>query len=360
MGASGSFQTSRHSNARSIATRRSSRRHFLRAGLGVGGAFLAARAGIARAEPIDYRWVATKRAIPLRLDADGNDVRWLPRGTLLRVAAGAQGQRLWAWCPAFGRFGSVEAASVEDAPMPSEAEILAQQTGPVLPPATIVAELPARIVGAGKVRTWPEGRPDTLVRELYHNAPVKVLELVEGEDGEPWFRVADDAGGAKAPRGAAFFIHSSFVRVPRTDFHPLAPNPDRTPAGKWFEADLQIPAMLTAYEDGRAVFSSLTLYGRQPDVTPMGDFNILWRVANETMTSERVYPPIPRNAPGGYYLTGVLYTQYFTRTGAAIHYNYWSSNWGYQGSRGCLGMPLAESKWAWDWAEAGTPITVFS
>ena len=35
-------------------------------------------------------------------------------------------------------------------------------------------------------------------------------------------------------------------------------------------------------------------------------------------------------------------------------------NWGYGGSHGCLGLPLTESKWAWDWAETGTPVIVFS
>jgi hypothetical protein len=230
-----------------------------------------------------------------------------------------------------------------------------------MPIPSVVAELPARIIGAGKIRSWPDGtRADTLVRELYHNASLTVLETVAGEDGEPWYRVADDVGGGKAPRGTSFFIHSSFVRVPRTDFHPLSANPDRTPMGKWFEADLKEPCILTAYEDGRAVFASLALHGRVPDKTPEGDHEIMWRVQNETMTSERVYPPIPRGAPGGYYLTGVLYTQYFSPIGAAIHYNYWSSNWGYQGSHGCLGMPLAESKRAWDWAERGTPVRVFS
>ena len=36
---------------------------------------------------------------------------------------------------------------------------------------------------------------------------------------------------------------------------------------------------------------------------------------------------IPRNSPRGYYLQNVLYTQYFTSSGASIHYNYWSSMW---------------------------------
>ena len=67
---------------------------------------------------------------------------------------------------------------------------------------------------------------------------------------------------------------------------------------------------------------------------------------------------IPRNAPGGYYLTDVLYTQYFTWDGASIHYNWWSGNFGYSGSHGCLGMNLEDSRWFWDWASTGTPLII--
>lgn len=336
-----------------------SRRRLLRGVLGLGAALLAARAGVARADPIDYDWVVTKRAAPLRLVANGRAVRWLPRGIILRTATREEGTWLRVWCPAFDTFGRVEAAAVEDAPAPDEALLAAQRVAPVLPPVLVAAELPARVIGSANVRVWPEARPDTLVRRLGHNAELRVLELVQGDDGESWYRVSETAGGPGVPSGAACFVHNAYVRAPRTDFHPMPLNPDRQPP-RWFEADLREPALLTAYEGGRAVWSSLTLYGQVPNVTPLGGHRVLWRVARETMTSERLYPPIPRDAPGGYYLENVLYTQYFDRTGAAIHYNYWASNWGYRASRGCLGLPLAESKWAWDWASIGTPVFIFA
>jgi hypothetical protein len=335
------------------------RRRFLRAALGLGGALVALRAGQASADPIDYHWLTTSRATPLRLNPAGTEVRWLRKGTLLRVAMSANGPRLWAWCPAFAAFGSVDASAVEDAAAPTEYQLLAQRMEPVLPPTVNSVELPARVVGSGKLRTWPDPRPDTLVRDLYHNAELWVVELVQGDDGEPWYRLADSVMGSKAQRGAAYFMHHSFVRLPRTDFHPTLANPDRV-WRQWFEADLKTPALLTAYERGRAVWSSMALHGLAGNLTPRGEHKVLWRVARETMTSERTYPPIPRGAPGGYYVENVLYTQYFSRNGAAIHYNYWSANWGYQGSHGCLGLPLAESKWCWDWSPIGTPVKVFA
>jgi lipoprotein-anchoring transpeptidase ErfK/SrfK len=67
---------------------------------------------------------------------------------------------------------------------------------------------------------------------------------------------------------------------------------------------------------------------------------------------------IPRNGPGGYYLTNVLFTQYFTNDGASLHYNYWSSMWGYAGSHGCLGLTYQDSAWLWGWAHLGTPVVI--
>ena len=67
---------------------------------------------------------------------------------------------------------------------------------------------------------------------------------------------------------------------------------------------------------------------------------------------------IPRNSPGGYYLTNVLFTQYFLPTGQSIHYNWWSSSWGYPGSHGCLGLPYADAAFMWSFATIGTPVSI--
>jgi lipoprotein-anchoring transpeptidase ErfK/SrfK len=126
--------------------------------------------------------------------------------------------------------------------------------------------------------------------------------------------------------------------------------------GKLIVAELTDPCIVTAYEDGKAVYSTLSLKGTSGWTTPTGFFTILRRVANETMSSETL--GIPRDAPGGWHLKDVLFTQYFTHDGASIHYNYWSSNWGYSGSHGCLGMPYDDALWFWEWAEVGTPLAI--
>ena len=202
--------------------------------------------------------------------------------------------------------------------------------------ATPTLDIPARIAGGANVRSRPEVAGDNLVGRLGHNAAVQVSQEVTGGDGEPWYRVADGQ-----------FVHHSLVRLPK----PFPPHP-----GKLIVAELTEPVLVAAYEDGKPVYSAMAIKGNVGWGTPTGFFTILRRVANETMDSSTL--GIPRGAPGGWYLKDVLYTQYFTGDGAAIHYNYWSSNFGYSASRGCLGMNLADALWFWEWASVGTPLII--
>ena len=125
---------------------------------------------------------------------------------------------------------------------------------------------------------------------------------------------------------------------------------------RWVDADLREPALLTAYQGDEIVYTTLVIKGRAISPTPMGTYRIIRRVANEIMDSATL--GIPRNSPRGYYLTNVLYTQYFHGSGAAIHYNYWGSEFGYAGSNGCLGLNLEDSLWFWNWAGMGTVVNI--
>ncbi len=139
-------------------------------------------------------------------------------------------------------------------------------------------------------------------------------------------------------------VNSDALRFPR---QPVQYYP-----GKWIDADLQEPVMLTAYEGEKIVYVALAVKGRPSNPTPLGKHQVLRRVENERMNSASW------GAPGLYDVSGVLFTQYFTGDGAALHYNWWRSNWGGTGSFGCLGMNYDDSKWFWDWASIGTPVIV--
>jgi hypothetical protein len=324
-----------------------------------GGAALAGllTTSAAHAEPQnqDATWVANHEETRL-IGADGQPVMGLPRWTHMRLMRSFPNGQLEVWVPRFDLVGRVAASAIGPVSMPTQAELAAEQThGPPVYAGSI--GLPGRIVGGANLRTWPVVG-DNLLRTLSHNAPVRALSSVQGDDGDEWYAVNGLDPKTYDPNTLGY-VHNSLVRLPRLHYTPVSADHTDTP-GRHFEADLHEPAMLTAFEDGGAVWSTLTLKGTSTHTTPLGRHKLLWRVANETMTSERVYPPIPRDAPGGYYLTGVLWTQYFTADGASIHYNYWSSNWGYAGSHGCLGIGYNEAKFAWDWAEVGTPVFVFT
>jgi hypothetical protein len=167
------------------------------------------------------------------------------------------------------------------------------------------------------------------------NAQVPIIAAGEAADGAQWYV---DADGDLVP--------ADLLRVPREV------GSFRT--GRWIDADLKVPVMITAYEDDHPVYSALAVKGTSNAPTRVGEFEIWRRVASETMDSSTIGIPLGR--PGSYHLTGVLFTQYFTHDGAALHYNYWRSNWGYTGSHGCLGMNYEDSKWFWDWATIGVPV----
>jgi len=332
------------------------RRSFLKlAGAGAAITSLVS-AGVVYADPqsADAAWIANHLETRL-LGDDGQPVVGLPTWTRMRVVRGFPNGFIQVWVPRFDLFGRVAANAIGPVPAPAPDELAAEKLdGPTLLGGI---GLPGRVVGGGNLRTWP-AVGNTLLRTIGHNSPLRVLDSVLGDEGDEWYRATllDSKTNETVALG---YIHNSLVRLPRLPY--TTTSPDRGDVvGRHFEADLKEPAMLTAFEDGAPIWSTLTLKGTIAHRTPSGIHQILWRVPNETMTSERVYPPIPRDAPGGYYLKNVLFTQYFTSDGASIHYNYWSSNWGYAGSHGCLGVAYNEAKFAWDWADVGTPVYVFT
>jgi lipoprotein-anchoring transpeptidase ErfK/SrfK len=241
----------------------------------------------------------------------------------------ADGGRYYVFNPRTSGFAYVDAAVLgpSDAP-PAD----------YLEPYKVLAtlDLPARLIGKAELYADPVQDDAVWLRTGGHNTPVKVEAKVTGDGGD-WYRLSSGE-----------FVSGNSLRLP-----PSTPARYR---GKWIDADLNDPVVVTAYEGDRPVYSTLAIKGTARWPTPVGNFTISRRVFNETMSSEGL--GIPRNAPGGYYVKDVLFTQYFTGDGAALHYNYWSGNWGYAGSHGCLGMNYEDSHWFWNWVDIGTPISV--
>jgi len=165
-------------------------------------------------------------------------------------------------------------------------------------------------------------------------------EAVEGGN-VVWFRTQ-----------SGYYIYSGSTR-------PLAGNAVSTEgmAGRWIEVD-RSAQVIRAMDGGQVVYSAPVTVGVQAFATPTGVYAVERRVANETMDSATI--GIPRDAPNGYYLTDVLYTQYF-ENGYALHYNYWSPPEVFgnsPASHGCIGMQLSDAEFFWNFAGIGTPVVI--
>jgi L,D-transpeptidase catalytic domain len=214
------------------------------------------------------------------------------------------------------------------------------------PPVEEQLDRQGRIQADTDVSFYPTTDPAAAYTQLTGGTSIEITGLLHDEDGTEWYRTAQDD---YVPASAV-----SFATTPSAPIVTAAPS--RTFAGHWVDVDLSLPARMTAYAGSTPVRSMLTIIGRGPLATPTGTFSIIRRVANETMDSSTV--GIPRTSAGGYYLTNVLYTQYFLPTGQSIHYNWWSSNWGYPGSHGCLGLSYADAAYMWSFATTGTVVSI--
>ncbi len=139
------------------------------------------------------------------------------------------------------------------------------------------------------------------------------------------------------------------LTIPRlTEDEAAAPEPER-----WIAVDLTSQRMHAMVGD-QPVHTAVISSGMRDWETPTGTFHILRRVANETMTSASI------GAEGYYYRENVLYTQYFTDAGHALHYSWWqeSGSFGRPTSHGCVGQTLQDAKYFWDFARVGTRVAI--
>ena len=102
-------------------------------------------------------------------------------------------------------------------------------------------------------------------------------------------------------------------------------------------------------------YTALVTTGKDGWESPVGEFRILYRVPDETMTSASI------GAEEYYVLDHVLFTQYFTNQGNALHLNYWrpESVFGHERtSHGCVGMRYADAEFFWNFVGVGSRVVV--
>ena len=128
----------------------------------------------------------------------------------------------------------------------------------------------------------------------------------------------------------------------------------RVPGERWVDVDLSRQTA-TAMLGDKPLYSAFVTTGKDGWETPKGTWHILYRVADETMTSAAI------GAEEYYVLKHVLYTQYFTSAGHALHLNYWRDDYYFgniRSSHGCVGMRLADAEFFWGYVGVGSRVVV--
>ncbi len=129
------------------------------------------------------------------------------------------------------------------------------------------------------------------------------------------------------------------------------------PAGlgeHWVLVDLS-DQTTTAMIGDEVYYTALASTGKDGWETPIGEFTIIYRVEDETMTSASI------GAEEFYVLEHVLYTQYFTTEGHALHLNYWRPDYVFgteRTSHGCVGLRLSDAEFFWNFVGYGDRVVI--
>lgn len=124
------------------------------------------------------------------------------------------------------------------------------------------------------------------------------------------------------------------------------------PGEKWIDLNLSSNTV-SAYEGSTIVQGPIPMVPGDPRTpTPTGQFQVLRKVANDTMRGE--------DFDGTQYVTeDVPWATYFTNAGHAFHGAPWRSSFGWSGtggSHGCVNMPVDGASWIYSWAPIGTKV----
>jgi len=191
---------------------------------------------------------------------------------------------------------------------------------------------------------------------LYFQSVHWLKEVVEGPDGEPWYKILDELDG-----NYVYYIPATHMRpILPEELEPISPDVD--PLTKWIKVSISQQS-LVAYEGEKEVLNtkvSTGLYrpidqdqfpGAIKTTTPTGKFNVQVKMPSKHMGDG--YLTSDYNA---YELPGVPWCTFFEpETGVACHGTFWHRNFGNPMSHGCVNMRTEEAKWLFRWT---TPVSL--
>lgn len=185
---------------------------------------------------------------------------------------------------------------------------------------------------------------------LYFNTFHWAVGIVEGPDGEPWYRLRDEM--LDYATSMDYYIPAKHARIVQpSEFSPISA--DIPPEKKYIEVSLN-DQELTAFEEGNIVLKTkissglnYTPPGQSTWNTPTGDYHIQSKMLSKHMGEEK---PYMNYAKGAYVLPGVSWVSFFEMTnGVAFHGTYWHQDFGVRKSHGCINMLTDEARWLYRW-----------
>ena len=191
----------------------------------------------------------------------------------------------------------------------------------------------------------------TPLYRLYFGTVHWSVGIVEGPDGEPWYRIVDELIQSE---NLHYFIPANQARlISAEELSPISP--DVHPDKKYIEVSLKTQE-LTAYEEDRVVLKTKISSGvdykprnQIPWNTPTGWFAVQTKMPSKHMGGAELTDDLE-----AYILPGVPWVSFFEpKNGVAFHGTYWHQNFGMPMSHGCVNMKTEEARWLYRWV---TPV----
>ena len=118
------------------------------------------------------------------------------------------------------------------------------------------------------------------------------------------------------------------------------------------EIDINLSTQtVSAIENGVVVDSWAVSSGAGEFPTHTGSFQIGWKTSSQNMGNRDL------TQPPNYFQPDVPWVMYYNGD-EALHGVYWHSNWGTPMSHGCVGMPVGQAEWLYNWSPEGVNVYV--
>ncbi len=183
---------------------------------------------------------------------------------------------------------------------------------------------------------------------LYYGSVHWVVEVLEGPNGQPWYRLQEPWSQL------TYDVPAEGMRfLPDDAMLPISPNV--SPEDKRIEVSISRQE-LVAYEKDEVVFRTKVstginhtiAEGQIPWTTPLGEWKITYKMPTQHMGNGNITSEVE-----AYELAGIPWVCYFHPNGNATHGTYWHTNYGNPMSHGCVNMRSEEARWIFRWT---TPV----